>query len=183
MKSLIFILRILFLISLVNIILSCKAGENDNGKSSRIDSPIVGKNDLPLYRVNPCLLNLLESIVSSNKKNYSSHDFFYSLSLKKTANLKLLTVNVYLWSNLRNLKYVGAVKIKNATFLCEGDIENDELFKKDESRVMTITIKSEKEEPEIFQSIEEPVLSGRFVACEGVPIHLEIYTKEKINGY
>lgn len=183
MKSLIFTLRIGFLFLLINIFLSCKAGENSNEESSRIDSSIVNKKELQQYHVNPCLLNLLQSIVRSNEKIYPNHDFFYSLTLRKTNKLKLLTVKVYLWCNLRNLDYNGFVKVKNATFLCGGDIENDELFKKDGLNMMTITSKLEKEELEIFPAIEDPVLSGRFVSCEGLPIHLEIYTKEKITGY
>lgn len=183
MKNLRLLLRILFLFTSFNIILSCKAGESNNGQNSRVDSSIVNKKDLQQYRVKPCLLSLLQSIASSNKKNYSNHDYFYSLFFKKATNYKLLTVKVHLWRNLRDLNYVGVIKIKDVTFLCEGDIENDELFKKDESHKITITSKSQKKELEIFPSIEEPVLSGRFSGCVGSPIHLEIYTKEKIKGY
>jgi len=183
MKNLLFIFRTFLLVSLITIILSCRTDESNNVVNSKGDSILVNKIVLQQYRVNPCLVNLLQAIVSSNKKNYPSYDFFYSLSLQRTAKFKLLTVNVYLWRNLRKFNFVGTVNIKGASFLCQGDIKNDELFKIDGSRKMTITTRLKKEEPAIFPSIEEPILSGTFSACVGIPIHLEIYTKEKIKGY
>lgn len=138
---------------------------------------------LPEYKTKPCLYSLLKAIVESNRGIYSADKFFYSLSLKKSDKLKRMTIKLDLWETPENLDYVGVVKCDNSIFLCRGDIENDSLFYKNNSFKIRIDLRSKNDTTEFFPYINEPSLSDILYDCGGLPIYVEVYTKEKIKAY
>ncbi len=132
------------------------------------------------YTVDPCLLNLLTSIVESNKQLYNNKDFFYALTFKLNSGNRWMTIQTRLWDTPGKQQYSGIIKVDSAFFLCSGDIEKDSLFTAEKRSVIKTRLKEEDPNNESYPLAEEPILKGKFLDCKEKPVFIEIYTKGKI---
>lgn len=168
------ILLLGFLVGLLSI--------TSNAQKTSIDSNYFSKK-LPEYQASSCLSNLFISIVKSNTRFYNPNKYFYSVTFNKRSNQKYLNVTPVLWRNAKNLDYTGVLKIRNVIFLCRGDFESDSLFKKKTSTTIRIKLQQSKDSTDWDPFTLDPSLDGVFYDCRGLPIHVEVYTEGKIQGY
>jgi hypothetical protein len=145
------------------------------------DTIYFNKN-LPVYKANACLTNLLMAIVKANKHYYSPNKFFYSLTFNKGKSVKYVNISAEQWDAAKSLDYSGVIKINYATFLCRGDFATDSLFYKDKPGFLRIKLRQINDSTDTPINIE-PSLRGAYQECSGQRISLEIYTQGEIPGY
>ncbi len=174
-----FLLNLTACCGLALTISSCE-GKVINEQTIQSTDSLTTKKIFAEYVTNSCLLNLFVSIVESNKKFYSSKEFFYSVTFKRNNGNRRLTIDARLWNTPGNQKYKGVMKIASAFFLCSGDIEKDSLFKVKKGSVIKTPLKEESVDNESYPYAEEPILKGKFIDCKDKPVYVEVYTKGKV---
>lgn len=161
-------------------ITSCQ-GRVSNDQSAKLADSLKATNTFTEYTADPCLSDLLISIVDSNNQFYKSEEFFYSLTFKLNNGNRRITVEARLWDTPGKQKYKGVLKIGGAFFLFSGDIEKDSLFKIKKTSMIKTSLKEESAGNESYPYADEPILKGKFAGCKDKPINIEIYTKGKIS--
>jgi hypothetical protein len=137
---------------------------------------------LKSYTVKPCLNELLTAIVSSNKcKNDAC---FYSLSLVKGMNEQFLTITTSFYKYAKFMNYTGIVKLKNVSFLLQGQFDDGILFKEAPLPLTKIKLIAAPPDTSDINFFREPVLVGYFSPCFiSLPVYIEVYTRAEIAGY
>lgn len=148
---------------------------------SNNDSLYVTK-DLPILVADPCIGDLLEAVAKSNSKYYRWGKSFYGLHFNNRKGYRYLEVFTDEWHDAKETGYVAIIKVKNAVFLCGGDIEGNPLFHKTTSRNEQVKLSAARKSSRIPMLIE-PSLQGTFNSCEGLPIYVEVYTANPISAY
>lgn len=141
----------------------------------------ITKN-LPRLIADPCLQNLLKSIVKSNSKYYKGGESFYHLEYFNKKNFNYLGIYLDQWNNITSSDYSALMKVKGTLFLCKGNILSNSLFHKvreSKGRLEFNILKSSSDIPITM----DPSLQGTFNSCKGLPIYIEVYTPEPISGY
>lgn len=144
------------------------------------DSIVVYKKVSALC-VQNCLGNLLQAIVKTNKKYYKQGKSFYGLHINKRQKYFYLEIFIDRWHGAKDTSYSAMIKIKNAVFLCSGDLYKNSLFTNVGIRDQRIKLVIAKKP--IEPMLIDPSLQGTFRICSGLPIYVEIYTPEPIQGY
>lgn len=148
---------------------------------SNNDSLYVTK-DLPVLVADPCIGDFLEAVAKSNSKYYKRGKSFYGLHFNNRKGYRYLEVFTDEWHDAKETSYVAIIKLKNAVFLCGGDIERNTLFHKTASNNERIKLSIARKSSRIPMLIE-PALQGTFNSCKGLPIYVEVYTANPISGY
>jgi hypothetical protein len=86
------------------------------------------------------------------------------------------------WKDANYTTYGNAIKLKNAVFLCCGDIEDNTLFHRTTFGTMLVNLCVAKKSSRI-PIPNEPSLQGTFRSCKGLPMYVEVYTTKPIPGY
>lgn len=175
-------LGVIFLLSIHSLILDIGGCDNHvkNKNNIQVDSTVVYKKVSELS-VQKCLENLLQAIVRSNTKHYKQGRSFYGLHINKNKNYWYLEIFPDQWHGTKDTSYTAVIKMKEAVFLCSGDLDNNPLFSRVGSRVESVKLVSSKKPTEPM--LIEPSLQGTLRICAGLPIYVEVYTAEPIQGY
>lgn len=144
------------------------------------DSIIVYKNVSELS-VQNCLGNLLQAIFKSNVKYYKQGESFYGLHISNRKKYWYLEVFIDQWHGAKDTSYSAMLKMKNAIFLCSGDLRNNSLFSKVGLHSQKIKLVASKKPVEPM--LIDPSLQGTLNICSGLPIYVEVYTSNPIQGY
>ena len=138
---------------------------------------------LPEYRASACISAFLLLITKSTSKPYNTDKIFYSLTFRKGKKFKYLNITQGELDKSENVDFKGYIKFagSNILFLCRGDFDNDIIFHKSDSNKIEIKL-TKVDSSNLSVSFIEPSLEGIFYGCEGLPIHISIYTENKING-
>ena len=155
----------------------------DKASSSGLksDSSAITKR-LPTLNADACIGRLLKAIVESNKKWYKPSVFFYGLALHNKKKYTYIEIFVDKWKDARDTNYIAGTKVNNAIFLCEGDFNNDFIFRKLMKDSILIHLTAAKKSS-IPPFPNEPSLQGTFKSCNGKLFYIEVYTRGKIVGY
>jgi len=137
------------------------------------------------FKVDMCLHGLLDSVVESDKKmaNYPSGVYFYLLTFKKGDKLRYMNIKPVPWKNSEFLDYTGVIRVRGSSFLCRGDFESDKIFHKKKANQVKIRLQKPVNTSDEQVFFQEPCLQGQFSLCNGMPIYIEVYSKNKINGF
>jgi hypothetical protein len=134
---------------------------------------------LKTYTAKPCINNLLKAIVSSNKC-YNSECFFL-LSLVKGMNEQFITVTTSSYKDAKVMDYTGIIKLKNASFLLQGQFNDGILFKETSLPLTQIKLVAALPDTSDIYFFREPVLTGYFSPCFiSLPVYIEVYTRTEI---
>jgi hypothetical protein len=136
--------------------------------------------NLPEYQVDPCLSNFLAEISASNKRYYDAEKYFYSLTFREAKGYRYMYIRVEKWLEARDTDYVGILKMDSVSFLCRGDLKKDPIFKALALQEVKVKLQQDKTAPDNYTYNNEPSLQGSYDECQGIPIHLEVYTKGRI---
>lgn len=172
----------IILTSVIALVLSTNIYGQHLGKehTPSTDSIVVYKNVSKLS-VQNCLGNLLQAIVKSNNKNYKPGESFYGLHINKRKKYWYLEVFIDQWHGAKDTSYTAMLKVKNAVFLCSGDLRNNSLFSKLGLHDQKIKLFASKKP--IEPMLMDPSLQGTLNICSGLPIYVEVYTPDPIPGY
>jgi hypothetical protein len=153
---------------------------NNNSKS---DSLYISK-DLPLFVADSCIGNLLKAVEKSNITLYNPQISFYGLYFNNREKYRYLEVFVDKWNDTKDTSYVGVLKIRNMLFLCSGDIQHTDLFRKTADKLQ-VKLKIARTGPKSpYDAVPtEPSLQGTFKTCKGLPLYVEVFTANPISGY
>jgi hypothetical protein len=175
-------LRAIILISIIALILSTSTYGQQLGRqhAQKTDSIVVCKN-VSEISVQNCLGSLLQAIVKSNSKYYMQGESFYGLQISKRKKYWYLEVIMDQWHGTKDTSYTAMLKIKNAVFLCGGDLRNNSLFSKVGLHRQKIKLVASKKP--IEPVLMDPSLQGTLNICSGLPIYVEVYTPDPIEGY
>jgi hypothetical protein len=136
--------------------------------------------NLPEYQVDPCLVKFLAAVSASNRPYYDAGKYFYSLTFREAKGYRYMHIRVEKWLEARDTDYVGILKIDSVSFLCRGDFKKDPIFKVLPLQEVKVRLQRDKKDPDNYIYNNEPSLQGSYNECQGIPIHLEVYTKGRI---
>jgi hypothetical protein len=177
----------LFILLLIGLSDTSRGLKNDSSHpilthSVQVGDTIYFDKNLPVYKTNACLTNLLVEIAKSNRQYYNQDKYFYSLTFDKGESVKYMNVSAEQWDAATSLDYSGVIKINYATFLCRGDFAADSLFHKVKLVFSRIKLRQINDSTDMPLNIE-PSLRGAYQECSGQRISLEIYTRGEIPGF
>jgi hypothetical protein len=150
-----------------------------NIKYSKNDSIFVNK-DLPIFEISPCVKKILIAVEKSNSKHYKTGKSFYGLIFNNRKKYRYLEIFSDQWNDAKDTSYIGAIKLDQAIFLCGGNVVDNSLFHRVPG---VIKVKLRKAKTPAIPMPIEPSLRGTFTICEGLPIYIEVYIADPINGY
>jgi hypothetical protein len=157
------------------------ATRTNNKHNLESDSLYVTK-DLPILVSDPCIENLLAAVIKSNSKYYNPGKSFYGLIFNNRKKYRYLEIFNDQWHDAKDTSYVAVIKLKKVMFLCSGDIKGNQLFHRITSSNIRVKLSITKKPSHIFTP-NDPSLQGTFNTCIGLPIYIEVYTKNPIPGY
>lgn len=174
--------RVVILISIIALTLSTSIYAQQMAKRHALnaDSIVVYKNVSKLS-VQNCLGSLLQAIVKSNSKYYKQGQSFYGLHISNRKKYWYLEVFIDQWHGTKDTSYTAMLKMKNTVFLCSGDLHDNPLFSKVGSHTQKIKFVASKKP--IEPTLMDPSLQGTLNICSGLPIYVEVYTPDPIQGY
>ncbi|MFC0514225.1 hypothetical protein ACFFGT_08445 [Mucilaginibacter angelicae] len=173
---------VIILMSVIALILNTSLYGQQIGRRHMLntDSIAVYKN-VSEVSVQNCLGNLLQAIVKSNSKYYKQGVSFYGLHISNRKKYWYLEIFIDQWHGTKDTSYTAMLKMKNAVFLCSGDLRNNSLFSKVGLHCQKIKFVASKKQ--IEPMLMDPSLQGTLNICSGLPIYVEVYTPDPIQGY
>jgi hypothetical protein len=142
------------------------------------DSSIV--LSLNQYDADSCVIDLLSKISKGDKADVKK---YYSLSFFVKDKSASITIWPEQLSNLKYIDYKGFVVVQSAIFFCRGNISQSKVFKLRNNKVCFRGKIERKSRIGTIKFIRDPIIQGTYMGCTKIPIYIEIYLDEKINGF